>query len=198
MGWKSWSADWKKKSDKEKYDIIVRKFEEHKIFLDFDKGDLTAYLKELFENGWVLISNAAFNIGPDIFKNINKNKGFDSGKWSVKQYQLDEYDFDRTGKGVIWEHVVPAKVLILHAYDLWEQGSFEVGDYQELKRKYGFVCVITKDENKRLNDKRLREKMPENFIWEKMNYDNPFARYFEAHINVIKPEGLNEKDIICP
>ena len=50
--------------------------------------------------------------------------------------------------------------------------------------KYWFTCLITKEEDNRLNQLKLRNKMPVD--WDELNI---FARYFKANIKLKTKEN---------
>ena len=74
------------------------------------------------------------------------------------------------------EHVVPKKVIIDKLLKIDHPNQLKIRDYLE---KYYRVCVVTKEEHKRLAQMELRSEMPKD--WDQLN---PFSRYVQAGISV--------------
>ena len=88
-------------------------------------------------------------------------------KWLGKQYSGNILD------PLVFEHVVPAKVYInylINWYD--EHGPLTLGDLRAVREKVS-VCIVTKEEDAKLNNAGCREDMPEGVDFMK----EPFARY---------------------
>ncbi len=85
-------------------------------------------------------------------------------------------------KDVIHEHVVPHSIVMEKLLSLDHLTHEAIMNVIE---KYYVICAITKEEDKKLNDAKLRTKMPEG--WSDEN-DSVFARYEKVGISVINDE----------
>ena len=79
-------------------------------------------------------------------------------------------DQSKLGIKLVFEHVVPRKIVIERLLGLESATKEEI---TKVLNKFCFGCVITKDEDIRLNRAGWREKMPPD--WEKN--DDVWARY---------------------
>lgn len=142
MAWRGWKYDNPPYeegvlNEEKAYEIIVRKFDEFLEYDDYNLVSLTYYVKMLFENGRVYISD------------------------SINNPQLEkEQRYGNRGKGNIWEHMVPTDVLISYALFLYEKKEFSLEKYHFLHNTFGNVCVITREEDKRLTKAHYRQNMP--------------------------------------
>lgn len=92
------------------------------------------------------------------------------------------------GKDLVWEHCVPISIIqsmILQHYD-------ELLDPEKAKEffdLYTLVCLVTKDEDKKLRDNGLNNAMPDGWkLW-----DDPWVRYAIAGIEAI-PQDMSRKE----
>ena len=86
-------------------------------------------------------------------------------------------------KDVIHEHVVPHSFIMNKLLSLKELSN---DDIMDVLKKFYIVCAITKEEDRLLNARGYRSKMPEG--WNE-NTDSVFARYesvgIEVHIDTL-------------
>ncbi len=83
-------------------------------------------------------------------------------------------------KGLVFEHVIPFSVYCRKLLELYDNNELDVKRYEWLMSQI-HVCIVTKNENKCLNQKYL-SCMPKDWQWG----DNPFARYDACGIKVWK------------
>lgn len=88
-------------------------------------------------------------------------------------------------KDVIHEHVVPHSVVMEKLLSL-DPLTHET--IMTVIKKYYVICAITKEEDKKLNNEKLRTKMPEG--WDENN-GSVFARYEKVGISVINDKSYN-------
>lgn len=149
--------------DADKYSIICRKFHEIINYKDYDEKSLTYYVKELFENGKLYVSQAAvaehqtksiITKNLTLFNDILDNKKYTQLNTTKFPYGSQQY--------VIWEHVVPTSLIIKYALHLYKNGNFTLKTYKAIKDKCGMVCLVTKGEDKKLSAKGFRNSFPNN------------------------------------
>ena len=85
---------------------------------------------------------------------------------------------DLKRKDVIHEHVIPHSIVV---NKLLELDPLTDDNIMSVLKKYYFICIITKEEDKRLNTARLRRSMPPEWNEEK---DSIFARYEHDEVNI--------------
>ena len=91
--------------------------------------------------------------------------------------------FDKSGIKLIFEHVIPAKVYIKRLVDLYKANKLTYDAFVDL-RKNLCICIVTKEENDRLNEAKLTQKMPPEFDWDNnMIFD---LRYKKVNISIHK------------
>lgn len=157
-------------------------------------------VKALFENRELFISVSAFkkmdemekqniHIWKDSASNhIKSIKAEKLVKESKKNGRLyDIYIPDRIKSDFVWEHVVPTAVML---------AELKNNSFKDLKSKFGHVCIVTKEEDCRLNKLGLRDKMPEGWS------DKVWSRYLAAKIEVMnvdetKPSIENMDVLTC-
>lgn len=145
----------------------------------FNENDFKEYTKMLYENGMVYLSERAYqhllSKGCTIFayktpyiENVSLNMLW-NGYQPINYLQSKVH---RLG-GLIWEHVVPANVII-NQYLHNSQHTYQ--DYLNCLN-YGMVCIITQDEDKQLA-KRFKNHMPKGWNWGDCAWD----RYSQVNI----------------
>lgn len=87
-------------------------------------------------------------------------------------------DYHNGGEPLRFEHVVPAKVYLEELKKLYRDTCFFMGAdsqrrFEEFRKKVA-VCIVTEGQDEDLNDAKLRESMPDGWIWET---GDMFARY---------------------
>lgn len=152
----------------------------------FNKQDFKWYVKMLFENGKVFISDDAFQLisaqgcnGLFTTSEINKlrNGTYTYNPSSTYLQKKVHGHAKRTNPNMslVWEHVVPTDVIIEEF--LQNQSKQKYIDLL----KYGVVCIVTKKEDNKLNELGLRCKMPTN---QALSPTNMWDRYKSAGISV--------------
>ena len=173
---------------KERCDIIHAVINLEKQYNWFDKIDLRYFLKVLLENGIVCISKEAYsqykrnNVlwKSDIPKHFNDKEALKCILTQRKQTKNIKTRVNRSN--VSWEHVVPTKVLVDKLLELDKSGTLSDKKIEEMIEKYGYVCLVTKDENRKLDKNKFREKMPQGWKYG----DDAFARYKAVGIEIQK------------
>lgn len=141
------------------------------------KDSFMFHTKMLFENKRVYCSKEAFNLieKTDVFSKAELDLLKKGGEQDA-YLQPKAHIFKRKAKSevsLIWEHVVPFNVIV----DKFLENPTKE-NYLNLLN-LGVVCIITKDEDKKLS--KLSDKMPGNWdgkdIW---------ARYKESKIEIVK------------
>lgn len=95
------------------------------------------------------------------------------------QEALDFYESEKTLKGLVHEHTVPRKALMDHmlACPSWTEEA--LGSFLS---RFCFATVVTKEEDKRLNEAKLVSSMPAGWGFES---GDPFARYNAAKLSLV-------------
>lgn len=196
-------ADWIEKSYKGILIDPKRKYKEIEWALScyqdpnngFNKQDFKWYVKMLFENGKVFISDDAFQLISaqgcnglfteseiDELENGTYTYTYNPSSTSSSTYLQKKVHghAKRTNQNMslVWEHVVPTDVIIEEF--LQNQSKQKYQKYINLL-KYGVVCIVTKDEDNKLNKKGLRCKMPKD---QALSPTNMWDRYKSAGISV--------------
>lgn len=168
MSWRVWDKNNYPFSlpteDADKYSIICRKFHEIINYEDYDEKSLTYYVKELFENGKLYVSQAAVAEHQKksiITKNLTLFNDILAGKENPTQLNTTNFPYG-SQQYVIWEHVVPTSLIIKYALHLYKNGNFTLKTYKAIKDKCGMVCLVTKGEDKKLSEKGFRNSFPNN------------------------------------
>lgn len=113
--------------------------------------------------------------------------------WSedaVKEYKIanppEKKNWKTVTKGtLIHEHAVPRKIIkekIINILDKQNNSNknSKIKEVYEIINKYSKSVVVTKDEDKKLNEKGLKQKMPKD--WDEKKW---YARYEKSGINII-------------
>ena len=80
------------------------------------------------------------------------------------------FSAERKNKNLTFEHVVPRSVI---AKILLDKKPITPEKIREILEKYCFGCIVTNDEDNRLTQNKLRNKMPSGWI----EGDDEWARY---------------------
>lgn len=147
------------KYDACKFKFIKKIMSISKTNIFFDDEIITYLTKMLFENGIVLISQDAWNLNQtqnDLF-NIKYPNTSDSAALSKMSYSNPQIQVDYLIKKINrsdykWEHMVPFAVILQIVKDLCKNGTFNINKYREIKKYLGYVCIVTNNENKSLNN----------------------------------------------
>ena len=116
--------------------------------------------------------------GEDVFDDTF----LDIRKWTGKNYSGVARDSDNA---LVFEHVIPAKVYLpelIKEYKEYKENNkeFDLTAFRHFRNKVS-VCIVTKQEDNRLNESGFREKMPDGWNWQT---GNPFARYEAVEIKI--------------
>lgn len=165
----------------------------------FDDEIVTYIIKMLLENGIVLMSVDVYNIVNSnpatlLFK-ANAGKKFLSSTnvWKVfsdirshtpqTHYYLQD-KIKRDAQNFTWDHVVPTKCLIDEIKRLKNIGQWNLTSFRNLVQQYGYVCIITQAENKKLDSAGLRNTMPKGWVFNNPS-THPFnARYLHPKVGI--------------
>ena len=88
-------------------------------------------------------------------------------------------------KKITKDHVIPLKCITRGLVALTKKGKINLKDISNYLDKNVLFATITKEENKRLNDAKLKEEMPSSY-YEKghLLFQHPFARYKSVGIEL--------------
>ena len=152
---------------------------------------LSQEIKELLENYHVKVSKEAmtkFNLGTAWTVSFRNSKNFNAVSTKIMN-TIQSGGIFTSGiwryldKGEVrWEHSVPTTILVEEIIEMNNSGALNYNSFVNLVDKYGFVSIITADEDLRLNSAGLRQKMPSN--WSIKNNDPAFARYYSVGITI--------------
>lgn len=176
-----------------RFNYVIKRIELYKSGIDDDK-DLEWNIKDALV-GEIFFSKEAMKLMPLNFKNdetwgiIDEIQEHGSYRilgedGSLCCVGLSIYDHR---KGLVFEHVIPFSIYCKKLLELYDNSELDVKRFKWLMSQI-HVCIVTKEENKRLNKKNL-SCMPKNWQWG----DNPFARYNACGIEVWK--GLGSHNI---
>lgn len=119
----------------------------------------------------------------DVFEYLERTEGFHYGLSEKVLILLKNGEIST--ENVILDHAVPS-VIINKALKL---RSFNTNcELKDFLRNHYSICFITKDENKILNKKKYKQRMPDGW---NIDFDNWDARYKKAGIKIAVNPGLN-------
>lgn len=165
------------------------------------KFALSQEIKELLENYHIKISIKAMDIVHD--RSIWTDKFRNSKDFNeVSQKIIDTI----RSKGIFtygiwkyfnkqkirWDHTVPTSVIIDKILSLYDSKSLTFEAFSSIVQDAGFITIITEDEDKKLNELGLRQKMPAD--WDLNGATNAFARYDKAGIEIFEDKDLSASD----
>ena len=118
----------------------------------------------------------------DIIRGIMERKTrLGNGAFDEKYLEIRKWLGRNFSGGVlVFEHIIPAKVYIDKLIEVYDAGIFDIGFFREFRKKIG-VCIVTKQEDERLNGCGFRESMPDNWSWDT---GNPLERYLASGISI--------------
>lgn len=119
----------------------------------------------------------------DLF--LKKKNKYLCGDWYSKEAyeKLKNNDFTN----LVYEHMIPKNIYQNEIFKLNIANKFTKDILFNILNKYWHIAIITKDQDKLLNDAGLRTKMLDS------NHDNIFTRYDKVGIKVFSWNDLNEK-----
>ena len=188
------SGSWYNDTEKERFNHIKRDLYRYCYNdKDYDFLDLQWHIKNAVI-GDIFFSEEVYN-GINNREYLNKYFGKNTDSGSIVKGILEgktrksDGSFDEKfleiqkfkGGGLIFEHVVPTKLYVDELIRAYKDKKFNE-DYFTKFRKNIFVCIVTKEEDSRLNRNKLREKMPSGIKWEPGK--NTFARYEKVGIKI--------------
>ena len=126
----------------------------------FTRNEASRNLKLALNHYW-----QAKELGIHIFRKHKLKKTKAASKTSIENTEV--------------EHAVPAQVIVDMLMSL---KKFETNNVEKILKKYWRVILVTKNEHKKLNNKKLkiRSSMPKD--WKKKYNMDPMARYKLAKI----------------
>lgn len=181
------------KSVEGRYNYVRRILEMYKNYRDvFDGSDLTWFIKDALV-GEVHFSKKAMEYwGKNFPSKISDTQLCvldeiqEAGSYRIlcnlgilRPEGLSIYRINSKVKGLIFEHVIPNCVYVDRLVELYDNGELDEKQFSWLMSQI-HVCFILKEEDDRLKEKKLTEKMPDGWRWG----DDPFARYKECDIKV--------------
>lgn len=116
---------------------------------------------------------------------LKKKNKYLCGDWYSKEAYEKVKNNDFTN--LVYEHMIPKNIYQNEIFKLNIANKLTKDMLFNILNKYWHIAIITKDQDKLLNDAKLRIKMPDN------NHNNIFARYDKAGIKVFNLNDLNEK-----
>lgn len=171
------------------YEAVLKKIEmvkwenENNLIRHYKSG-LSQEIKELLENYRVRVSDSANallqddSIWTEAFRNSNAfNQKSKEIKDIIKTGSPVSFGFWKylNKNEVTWDHTVPTSVLVDRIIELDNAGNLSFESFSDLVEKYGFVTIITIEENDKLNENGLRQKMPDG--WSFDSEADAYARY---------------------
>lgn len=128
------------------------------------------------------------------FQLPTSEKAIDVKKWAEDyKHPISKgiYDIDTSGKRVerkdmTAEHVVPLKVLRKVLREKYNAGTLDRDWCNRFIDKYLIICLVTKEEDKMLNKKKLQDSMPKDWRLDDSLTADPWARYRIAGINPLE------------
>ena len=76
-----------------------------------------------------------------------------------------------------YDHAIPVNIVRRRLIELTDKTPENIN---RILAESNYVTILTTEENIRLNNRGLRQNMPNNTIWEPIN---PFARYIDIQLN---------------
>lgn len=174
---------WYSDTDQQRYEHICTELDRY-VQGCYDYRDLQWHIQSAVI-GHLYVSKDVVDLGASAWKTMNAecktilNDIKTNHKTSSKNLVLHEYC---NGKLVTFDHAVPTKVYLIRMIDLYKTGLFTFDKFIQLRSKLD-VCIITIDENNRLNVAKLKQSMPPSSDWENVPGDE-FARYDAVGINL--------------
>lgn len=174
---------WYSDTDQQRYEHICTELDRY-VQGCYDYRDLQWHIQSAVI-GHLYVSKDVVALDASAWKTMNAecktilNDIKTNHKTSSKNLVLHEYC---NGKLVSFDHTVPTKVYLIRMIDLYKTGLFTFDKFIQLRSKLN-VCIITIDENNRLNDAKLKQSMPSSSDWENVSGDE-FARYKTVSIDL--------------
>ena len=134
------------------------------------RGEIVYAIRSLMENNAKLFG--ALSPG-DVKAGRFENAYVSQGAYEVLKEHKGEKKISFKALSLRYEHVVPATLHYEELLALSKDGPIGERDFEDFMEKKFLICVITKEENKRLNKAGLRQTMPDD--WEKGG--DAWARY---------------------
>ena len=148
---------------------------------DIRRGELVYAVRTLMENNAGLFD--ALTPGDVKAKHFENAYVSEEAYEVLQKHRADEgVSFETLG--LHYEHVVPATTLYDGLCALIEDANSTESDFEGFIEKHFIICVITDEENERLNKAGLRQTMPDD--WKQGG--DAWARY-----NAVEPEIICKK-----
>ena len=191
-------GSWHNESEKDRFSHIKMELSRYcDNTNDYDDLDLVWHIKNAV-NGDVYFSEAVYQgilsgqywnkyyntktIQGDIIQGIiTRNTKQPNGEFDEKYMEIRKYMGNNYSNGLlVFEHIIPAKVFIQELINAYEAGKFDIDYFRSFRKKIA-VCIVTKQEDEKLNRNKLRESMPDGWDWDT---GDPFARYKYSEIGI--------------
>lgn len=114
---------------------------------------------------------------------IKEGNVFDDKFLEIRKWTGNDY----SGASLIFEHVIPAKIYIDELIRAYRNSEFDLPYFIQFRNNIS-VCIVTDDENGRLNKKWRNDMpgikgLPPDQIWP-LVIQNPFARYDDKDVHI--------------
>ena len=175
------SRYWDKNNDYDYYDLVWHiknavvgdiffSEEVYKRVLDKSRPDA------LWKN--VKPKTEKYNIIEGIMKRttLQPNWEFDETFLEIRKW-LGNKD---SGGSLRFEHVIPAKRYIDELIIAYRNNRFDVGFFRDFRKKI-CVCIVTEDEDKRLNDNGMKKDMPKGWTFSQDRFDRYNSSLIQIH-----------------
>lgn len=137
---------------------------------------ISAEVKKLGTSAWLHTKNPFFL---QLYNEL-QNKGYTDNQNAL---ELRKWK----GKGLVFEHVVPAEVFIPQILSMKENGTWNFCTFCQMRNKL-HVCVITREEDKLLNTNKMKIAVPNPTNWLNRT-DGEWDRYSIAGIQKASPSS---------
>lgn len=190
---------WGKDTLQDRYDHVMYWLEMHQNGTIDDK-DLKWFIKNAV-NRRVYMSKAAYALGNKAWKSASQRNG-DAAFLADRRGEIDRYGYTAhknaielrrwRGNNLIFEHVVPADVYMPILVRLYQDRKLSFDVFDKICNKL-HVCIITKEEDRLLNQNHFKTKMPQSIQQFDLLKDNEWGRYEDKDVDIKVHEGFIKK-----
>lgn len=115
-----------------------------------------------------------------LIQGIMNRKTRQNGVFDEKYIEIRKWLGHKYSNGsLVFEHIIPAKVYIDELINAYTDKRLDINYFRNFRDQI-YVCIVTKDEDTRLDMGHLRENMPPTWNFG----DNPFARYDDKRVSI--------------